>query len=290
MGTITYEEVEVTPQIANDWLERCNHLNRPIRWNKVTEYVDAMKGNRWRLNGQGWSFDSDGVLLDGQHRAWAVVRSGVTIRTLVIRGLSPAVRPTVDEGVKRRFSDDLAMAGVSNVNVNSALLRKIVIFTRNGGLARVSKEAVGRPEMAATWPQYAHDVVESAKAANRWYSRWPGNKGAMMFMYWLLRYHDGSNQQMVDRFFQTICIGSMADEDRILVQLRDKLGSLGSYAGERTLTRKKADQKGAEFDVYFMIRAWNTWLRGGRMDKFQLQAGGLADPFPRREIAHDLAG
>lgn len=287
--TIRYETSQVTPAQAAAWLEKCNHLNRPIRWYKVEEYAQMMRDNQWRLNGQGWSFDTDGILVDGQHRAHAVVKSGVTIETLITYGLSPGIRPTVDEGIKRRFQDDLAMAGVANVHVNAALARKVYLFTHRHGLATLSYQRVPRPELTAAWPSFANQVTETSKAASRWYTRWPGNWGAANFMYWLLTFYDQSNPDMVERFFQTVAIGSQNPEDQPLIQLRDKLASQGTYRNENTGTRKKSDNKGAEFDVYWMIKAWNVWLRGGRMGKLQLPSGGLTDPYPARQIAYNPA-
>jgi hypothetical protein len=275
----TYSEKEITPELAAKWLE-FNKVNRNVRIKKVREYAEMMTANGWKLNGSGITFDNDGMLVDGQHRLLAVVESGETILSLVTEGVSPGVRPTVDENVKRSFKDDLAMAGIRNSYPNASLMRKIMIWQENGGLARLSTSSTQRPLLAAAWPEHAHDVVESNKEAGRWQGRWPGNTGALAFMVWLLKYEDANNPRMVDRFFQTVIIGSQADEDRVIaVQLRDRLAGTGSYYA----TRK---QVGVPYDVYWMIRGWNAWLTGSHVTKFILPRGGLADPYPKRERAY----
>jgi hypothetical protein len=65
----------------------------------------------WDLNGQTIKVSVDGALLDGQHRLEAVVHSGVTISSVVVRGLSPAARDTIDTGRRRRLADVLAIEG-----------------------------------------------------------------------------------------------------------------------------------------------------------------------------------
>ena len=52
-----------------------------------------MQDGKWRLNGKTICFDSTGRLLNGQHRLSAVVRSGVTLTTVVVRGLDPDLVP-----------------------------------------------------------------------------------------------------------------------------------------------------------------------------------------------------
>ena len=55
-----------------------------------------MQNGEWKLNGKSICFDWNGRLLNGQHRLSAVVRSGVPLTTLVVRGLDPALVPTQD--------------------------------------------------------------------------------------------------------------------------------------------------------------------------------------------------
>ena len=38
-----------------------------------------MKAGHWRLTHQGIAFDPAGVLIDGQHRLWAIVESDTTL-------------------------------------------------------------------------------------------------------------------------------------------------------------------------------------------------------------------
>lgn len=82
----------ISPKEAQAYLEN-NAKHRPIKDRKVAEYMAQMVDGRWRLNGKTICFDKDGRLLNGQHRLSAVVRSGVSLTTVVIRGLDPALVP-----------------------------------------------------------------------------------------------------------------------------------------------------------------------------------------------------
>jgi hypothetical protein len=278
----TYTEEDITPDIAERWLETCNKMNRKIRWDKVAEYAEIMKQPAgWKLNGQGWSFDTEGVLVDGQHRALAVKKSGVTIRTLVTRGLAPGVRPTVDEGIKRRFMDDLTMNGITNANARESLFRKILAWEINGGLAVASKTKIGRPVMAASYPEYASQITATLADTQRWKTRFPGNNGALEFMFWLLQYKKNFNPGTVEKFFQILTIGSENDENKVLLKVQDELRGEGLY-------RKDRKQTGAPYQVFWMHRGWNAWIRGLQVVKLRLPDGGLSDPYPPLERAYNL--
>jgi hypothetical protein len=277
----TYEEIDVTPEMAARWMAECNIMNRNLRVNKVAEYAEAMKAGQWKLNGQGWSFDTDKVLVDGQHRCAAVERSGVTIRTLVVWDVAPGVRPTVDEGVKRNFADDLKMNGIRNSIAGAALLKRSLVWEANGGLARLAHSKVSRPTLAAAWPDHAYGIAQAVSETQRWKHRFPGTQGALDFTYWLLKYKKGFNPATVEKFFQVIAIGSQDEEDAALIKLVDQLSGRGAYQVER-------GQTGIAYQVYWMCKGWNMWLTGRQVANFALPRGSggqLIDPYPALERA-----
>src|SRR4051794_2644385 len=93
--------VQVTPEIAREWLES-NHNNRPLRGDNVKALARDMRNDDWRLVGDPIRIDRLGNLIDGQHRLAAVVDSGVTIPFYVATGLEPEDKRVIDAGIKRR--------------------------------------------------------------------------------------------------------------------------------------------------------------------------------------------
>ena len=90
-------EVEViSPEQAEAYLEN-NAKHRKIKEKKVDAYMQEMQDGKWRLNGKVLIFDANGRLLNGQHRLSAVVKSGVSLTTLVVRGVDPSVLETNEE-------------------------------------------------------------------------------------------------------------------------------------------------------------------------------------------------
>lgn len=82
----------ISPQEAQAYLNN-NAKHRPIKEKKVAEYMAEMVDGKWRLNGKTICFDSTGRLLNGQHRLSAVVRAGISLTTVVVRGLDPDLVP-----------------------------------------------------------------------------------------------------------------------------------------------------------------------------------------------------
>ena len=106
--------MEVTPAMAEKWLE-VNTANRSVSDQRVDAYAEDMKAGRWKLNNQGIAIGKDGRLYDGQHRLWAVMKSGATVPMLVVNGLSEEARSTIDKLRPRQVADDLTMLlGIKN--------------------------------------------------------------------------------------------------------------------------------------------------------------------------------
>ena len=83
MKKIIAKLVSVTPDYAATLLEK-NTTNRNISQITVKRYAQAMASGEWMQNGQTITIAEDGTILDGQHRLWAVIESGITITFLIV--------------------------------------------------------------------------------------------------------------------------------------------------------------------------------------------------------------
>ena len=121
-------EVEtISPEVTAALLEANRH-NRHMRPPRVIQLADVMRRGEWVLNGETIKIATDGTLLDGQHRLQAVVDSGVTIETYVMRGMPPEVQDTVDTGRRRRLADVLAIEGHTDSHALGASLSMLHRF------------------------------------------------------------------------------------------------------------------------------------------------------------------
>jgi len=146
---ITTKVMNINPITAERFLRK-NIINRPLYEATIEKYALDMKRGRWALNHQGICFDEEGNLFDGQHRLRAIIRSGKTVKMLVISGMpstfqisndgnleSCRTQLTVDGGKLRGVGDQLNLNfGITNANLKAAITRAIIeICTGKGNLA-----------------------------------------------------------------------------------------------------------------------------------------------------------
>jgi len=101
----------VTPAMAANWLEHANNHNRNVSDQVVRRYARDMKAGHWRLTHQGIAFDPAGVLIDGQHRLWAVVESDTPVEMHVWFNVSKESLMAIDSGRGRSLVDNLRLGG-----------------------------------------------------------------------------------------------------------------------------------------------------------------------------------
>jgi hypothetical protein len=99
------EVVDVTPEMAAQWLENNCADNRNLRRFVVEKYARDMEAGRWELTHQGIAFDKKGRVVDGQHRLSAVALSGVTVRMVVAFETEMTYGSQIDRGALRTVTD-----------------------------------------------------------------------------------------------------------------------------------------------------------------------------------------
>ena len=100
--------MKVTPEFASKALASIGR-QRTLRSAIVRRHADNMLAGAWVTTHQGISFNSQGELIDGQHRLAAVVMSGVTLDMLVTFGLNIGYGAPMDVGIKRTHADSLGL-------------------------------------------------------------------------------------------------------------------------------------------------------------------------------------
>ena len=128
--TATIERI--TPATAKTYLERMCE-NRKPKEATIAMYANDMQSNNWLLTPQGIAFDHGERLFDGQHRMLAIIRSGVAVEMLVLRGFPRDQKKTrtmdaIDCGVQRNIGDRLKIAGHKlNTNLAAAVARRLAM-------------------------------------------------------------------------------------------------------------------------------------------------------------------
>lgn len=147
-GDMEAQLYDVTPEMAFTWLER-NTRNRTLRQSVVNRYASDMKAGRWMVTGDAIGFDTNGSIVNGQHRLWAVIEADITVRMLVAFNLAPEVVAVLDDHLKRNLGDVAkirrpgSQVGTVHTAVAKMLLHTTIMSTaieRRAALERLTRQ------------------------------------------------------------------------------------------------------------------------------------------------------
>lgn len=137
---VTFEEVTLTRSEARRWLDRNIERNRPVSTSVIERYTADMDNGLWIRNGSTIKFNDNDEMFDGQQRVRAFLASSLrTIKFDVARGLDPSAVRVTDIGRKRNVAQSLAMDGVLNPVVISAVVRRIICWDRGNYMGQVGR-------------------------------------------------------------------------------------------------------------------------------------------------------
>lgn len=241
----------ISPAKAEKYLSR-NLSNRTLQKSTLALYSRLMENGDWMLNGDAIRFNTNGDLVDGQHRLQSVIATGVPLKTYVMRGLEVEAQLTIDQQRKRTAGDMLKMRGITNGNNLAAIVRMVdrwdngerSIYGFAGGSAMLSaKEVVARIDASP------HLYLEACRRGI--------NPALMTFcvarvtgtMFTLFEREDAS---VAEEFFDYLTKGANLAEGNPVLTLRRYWLNLARN-GRRANTA-----------VYLMagVRAWNAYAEG----------------------------
>jgi hypothetical protein len=242
----------ITPEIAEDWLERYNLDNyRPLYDVTARQYARDMVGERWIYTSDAIKFinrDGNVILGDGQTRLEAIVLSGMSQEIDVVTDLNPDAVNYMDIGRKRSMSNILANNGYKSTNLLQSIKRLEidVITVRKGGPAQ------GRN---ATFPEIKEmiDGDEDIQWAVESVRNIPVkilNRTVAGYCYLTFHKIDPDDAAV---FFTKITDPANLPEDSPLLKLHKRLTNGSWY----TKGRQHRLQQ-----VITLIRAWNAWREG----------------------------
>lgn len=217
-GHVTAEIALITPEVADDMLER-NVRNRPVNKRHYESLGQTMISGDYVLNGEPIIIDSDGNVLDGQHRLYGCIYSGKPFLTLIVRGIDPKAFDTIDGGRARTTGEVLAIEGEANSNAIAGAISQFVQFVDCGG--RMSAGTAGHarkatPRLAARILEQHSGIRESVLAMRR--CPLYRNQQAYVLHYLF----SCVSQQLADDFAEVIADGS-TDTGRPFNVLRESM-------------------------------------------------------------------
>jgi len=269
---VRFRQAKIGPEEANELL-RMNTANRPLKPKQVAFLARQMSNGHWRRNGDTIRISRDSVLLDGQHRLYAVIESGVEIEFDIIEGLPPEAMDTIDQGgAPRRVSDCLSISGQRNAATVAALAKLVYYMDyRNGwdcapGTTPSLRLAVEEAREILSENQDMIDAVEFARSR-----RWPRSPLTATIVAFC-RMHIGrvAPIEAVDKFFADVIDGTDLTKGYATWRLR-------SWIQSGIDSRTKRSQLEV---VAACFRSWNWHVEGKKLTKITGQDATVPRPVP----------
>ena len=259
---------KIDPATATRWLEQNTH-NRRIRETVTNRYARDMAAGNWELNGEAIKFSGEGILLDGQQRLTAVVRSGATIESLVIFGLPAEAQASLDQGMKRRTADILGLTGETDPFVAAAAIALAMLYERDGmkAQAKAWPSAVEQARWYHDHPGVHHSVELGIKASKTMVIA--GGVSAALHLI-IAQKHP----TQADEFFNEIITGVGSTVDSPVMAYRAAL-----QLHLKTAPRARANRV---FQLALGIKAFNLWRKGETTKRLVWWTGGkIEEDFPK---------
>lgn len=122
---------KITPERASEMLEGNTANFRNVDQKRVRLYAAEMSKGEWQVTGDTIKINPEGVLLDGQHRLMAVVRSGIAIETAVAWNVRADALP-IDRGKPRTVGQYCKHRGITHATNVAAAARWCLIHDKGG--------------------------------------------------------------------------------------------------------------------------------------------------------------
>jgi hypothetical protein len=253
----------ITPAKARKML-RSNSRNRNLRRARVETFAQVLARGEWMLNGETIKIAQDGTLLDGQHRLEAVVTAGVSMRTVVVRGLPIEAQDTVDTGRKRRLADLLAIEGYTDSHGLAAAVNMLHRY-RSGQRLDPSRRGAPTPQQALALIEESPGLQESVRTARKLTNEIGGPLGVFGALHSIFR---GIDPKATDEFFARL-------EDGLELKKGDPVWHL-----RRSIVHTRRDRHYTQTPYYMaaiIIKAFNYRRAGRTIDLLSFKS---PEPFP----------
>lgn len=242
---------EVTPNVAEEMLKR-NANNRRLSENHVDFLSSEMLNGNWIFDGQPVRFSESGILLDGQHRLSAIIKSKISQELLIITGINSKAFKVMDTGKGRSASDAFGVNGIQNACGASAATR-IIIKIEGGASSTVANYKMSNTSLL----DYYNDnpkIGDSVSTSHAYYKAF--DKILPLAYLSAFRYLTSEkNVEVSEDFWNKVCYGLALESKCPANILRKKLISDRISVYSLPKLEKMA----------MIIKAWNAYRRGQNM-------------------------
>jgi hypothetical protein len=254
-----------------DAAARAGQKQRHLSEKRVEKFAHAMISGQWQLTHQAIGIDKDGIMIDGQHRMAAVIRSNTTQEFLIAYEAEPSTFDVIDTGQARTASDILSIAGYANVNQIAAAARILLSYDlvkgTKGNIASTGRQFTNADILKFVEGPRGDILVHAVNEATNISSQ-VGRFGARS---WLaagvvLLMESGVHRDIAKEFLIKMRTGEMLAAGSPILAMRRWIMSDGGW-----VSNTAADRQTVGLSVF--IKTLNAWLAKDRRNLAMFKPG-----------------
>ena len=246
-----FKKILVTPALANEYLQ-ANVKNRRVKEPVVLRYAQEMKKGNWKEDtAEVIKISKSGIVLDGQHRLLAVVKSNIPIYFHIAFDVEDAVFDVLDTGSPRNASDIFKIQGIKNDSTAPSTIAFWHALFNDGLVHGMQKNRrLTNAEILIEYNKRPNTWQTIMTRANVWYHAFskvlsPSFIGGFYAVIKEMR------PDVSDSFMSQLCSG-MDIENNAIALLRQKLIS------DKISMRKMSPN----IKLALVIKTWNYFIQG----------------------------
>lgn len=278
----------ITQAMAIDLLT-LNHVrkNRDVDEKNVTYCSEEMKDANWMFTGDAVRVTTNGNLIDGQHRLWAIWESGVTQQVVIVTGLEEKVFTLIDIGKKRSARDVVSIRDYKGNSVALAYaIKNILLFekSRRMGSAvnstKISNREVDKFAEDQKRMDLLNGMVELAKA--QWIEQRKAyfTAGQWAAIHYILHNLPGCAHK-ANEFLKGFTYGENLSGTNPIFHLKKVFDNMEYMPRGKERNTTKGDV--FTIKVKFVFEAWNQWITNTKVSELKIDTKDIRIEMPRHK-------
>jgi len=216
----------ITPEQAKKWLEKNNgggKGNRKVSQRQLTFLTESILRGQWVLNGETIKIGKDGSVIDGQHRLMAIVKSGMSVASLVVFDCDLESYNTIDKGRARTAGETFRNLDVKNWNSIAAATCVLKMLLNNAK----SVAALSTDERVAIYREHS-SLLDVFSGSSKRLLTWGVNPSIELAVKAFLS-HNGYADDAINEWFKSFADDRHDGNQRLLNRaLRNEKAAMGS--------------------------------------------------------------
>lgn len=262
----------VTPEMAKQML-MYNTNNRSINNDNLNAIIAEIQRKNFKITGESIKIAKNGVLLDGQPRLEAIIKTSTPMTLLVVEDLDNDVFKYIDTGRTRKASDVLAIEKINHPTAIAGMARMIMNFKRGHYSHAAQKKTTASSKRTKITNSDVSEFVQKNKTEIEDSYTYGHNKNNRIISpVFLSSFHflfHEINPIEADDFCHKCATGENLSNNSPILLLRQKL-----LLDIRNKSRMKPLEKMA-----LICKAWNLYRKNDTVKV--LKWDSIKEPFPK---------